>query len=575
MDSTRLEHGSAHELSIHLMANSRQVAIKQIKLNIGRSEENMKARLEEEWGREAKSLERINGLGHPHIVKCHAAIRRGEHRYFMFPWADGGSLREFWEATSEQKPTMSTIRQAVQQLRGIADALDSLHNLGSTELTESENHDASTPTAPVSVPELRLQGEKLEEPDNVESLHIRHGDIKPENILRFNIARNDLDNLGTLKLADMGLAKQHIMATVERKNITSTRYGTIRYEAPEARTTLVEARSRLYDIWSIGCVTLEYIIWILYGYGALRKFYRHFDFQPSPFFDTTQSQDLGGSLRQTYVVHPVVRRWIRHIETTDPECKDVEASAIKDLLALVKDRLLVVALNPRRGTTRSGLAGLSGGRGAFSQPLEEGQSRVFRANAEELRDALDFILAGFNDDSYVFTGKSRENVVLPSDRQDVVRPGSSVVLPGANQPQQDAASPPRPGRDLLGNTDRRMKDYDLPPLKDWEFPVDNGFADRVLGKLGAKNFQPGRVEPAKLCARCQNIDFWSGNFTLVECRSRLQESMANCHFCALLLEICLKFDTRDQVRFDRKDSTLRLSDIHTQPVLSIIRSPGE
>jgi serine/threonine protein kinase len=80
--------------------------------------------------------------------------------------------------------------------------------------------------------------------------------MKPENILRFR----DRTRVGILKIADMGLAKHHAVATYLRPR-TSTRYGTVRYEPPEVMTHKLaeEGRSRLYDIWSMGCITLELI----------------------------------------------------------------------------------------------------------------------------------------------------------------------------------------------------------------------------------------------------------------------------------------------------------------------------
>ena len=47
----------------------------------------------------------------------------------------------------------------------------------------------------------------------------------------------------------------------------------MQYEAPEAIGELNGPRSRLYDVWSMGCITLEFIIWLLYGNDELNNFY--------------------------------------------------------------------------------------------------------------------------------------------------------------------------------------------------------------------------------------------------------------------------------------------------------------
>lgn len=236
-----------------------EVAIKEIKI----SKANDKGTTEKLWEKEAQALEAINQLNHPHIVKCLAAIRRGDSRYFMFPWADGESLRDYWEKVPKQVPTEEVIEQTIRQLRGVADALDHLHNFHGGD---AGGHTAEEDQDHPNGPQVSVQNEVGEETNATNKESIRHGDLKPENILRFN----GFNGLGVLKVADMGLAKRHVVATQDRPHVTSTRFGTIRYEAPETETA-IRGRSRLYDIWSMGCITLEFIIWILYGNDELKS----------------------------------------------------------------------------------------------------------------------------------------------------------------------------------------------------------------------------------------------------------------------------------------------------------------
>ena len=287
----------------------------------------------------------------------------------MFPWAEGGNLQEFWERTPKQLPNASIIRQTLQQLRGLADALHTLHSCDSGS--------KSTLTVP---------GQEKKDSS------IRHGDIKPENILRFLIKDgkdviDDSHELGTLKLADMGLAKQHMVATALRKNDTSSRYGTIRYEAPEALQS--GGRSRLYDVWSMGCITLEFIIWTLYGNEALEQFHLQVGGEQKQACQYFESGDAA-SIR----VHHVVADWINHLQHADPECS--APSALGDLLALVRDRLLVVELRPMSSRRDSGAG-----------------SSSFRATAKELTRRLDDILKRCSTEPYLCTGRDRQNVSLP------------------------------------------------------------------------------------------------------------------------------------------------------------------
>ncbi len=46
------------------------------------------------------------------------------------------------------------------------------------------------------------------------------------------------------------------------------------YEPPEAEVGQNEPRSRRYDVWSMGCIYLEFAIWLLRGENGLQRFRR-------------------------------------------------------------------------------------------------------------------------------------------------------------------------------------------------------------------------------------------------------------------------------------------------------------
>ena len=94
-------------------------------------------------------------------------------------------------------------------------------------------------------------------------------------------------------------------------------------------------RSRLYDIWSMGAITLEMIICLLYDHREVQKL--HYSIQKF-YVDFTE-----GNTTRAYV-HPEVQRWIAHMYR-DPRCgTDGNPTAIRRLLKLVEERLLVVKL---------------------------------------------------------------------------------------------------------------------------------------------------------------------------------------------------------------------------------------
>lgn len=538
-----------------------QVAIKEIQITRG----NDNIGTNEAWEQEAKALANINELDNEHIIKCVAAIRRGDSRYFMFPWADGDSLRDYWDTTVLPGPNADIIRQAIEQLRGLADALVSMHN-GITTRRNNNTMNSVDELANSNNPSVQILDENdevMEEIDTSNPMNIRHGDLKPENILRFMGQRS---GLGTLKIADLGLAKQHIVSTQDRTHLTSTRYGTIRYEAPETVNTLNGGpRSRLYDIWSMGCITLEFIIWILYGNVELNNFYSQVRGDKEKHCQFFEDVTVAGGLRRPRV-HAVVTQWIEHIETTDPECS--RPSAMKNLLQIVKEKLLVIALSPTRAS------GLKGGR-MFTAP-EFGQNITrYRVTAVEFRSALDEILGNLNNNEYLYLGGDRSCVRAPLSLTDMLSPNvvqdrEVVANSKANGLQVRLAT------GVLSGLPGRLiqpADYTLPPLKDWQFTVDNHFAKAARDAVDPQAMIPPLSTPARLCDRCLELDFWGSSFQMPELLSALLDRARDCDFCKLIANACASSSNvkNDRFQLERKQSNLMMTG-DPFPVLSIFCS---
>ncbi|KAF1913083.1 hypothetical protein BDU57DRAFT_541758 [Ampelomyces quisqualis] len=549
----------------HLLhGNLGDVAVKELKVP-----HSTNARVDSEtaeangvWEHEARALRAINKIDHPHVVKCIAAVRRGESRYFMFPWAEGDNLRDFWNKSPREAPSQKIILQAITQLLGIAGALADLHNYrdGRRRSLPGDGLNITVPTINVESADIPVASHfdedtyNEDELDTPNSVSIRHGDLKPENLLRFT-DDGDENGLGILKMADMGLAKQHVLLTSDRnakRQITSTRYGTQPYEAPET-VTAKYGRSRLYDIWSMGCITLEFVIWILYGNERLISFYDQIaGGSQLPY----QYYEIPDPTEPTHAeVHRVVLRWMDHIASKDPECS--EQSAIHDLLNLIQDKLLVVRLPPSSVSSRSG--------GRTLAPPALGRPAQFRATAEDFRDALQDILHKAQSSSYLFTGKDRTNA----------KPPASMLAPGTQRADATRANP-APTSVYSGVLGRPIRlDYSLPPLKDWEFPVDNHFARDVALRVGNANFLPDSKITSTLCKRCRKLDFWIGGFSLDDKISSLLISAQTCDFCKMLRDTRREEDAAatDHVRFERKESNLLLAG-DPFPALSIVRMPG-
>lgn len=272
--------------------NSR-VALKE--LRVDSQDSTLKAILEQE----ILAAATLRSIEHSHMVNSIATVNQGERRFLLFPWADGGNLRDFWMASDIRPLTPALILEVLKQLLGMSNALHNLHG-----------H------------------------------NIRHGDLKPENILRFR----DGTTIGTLKLGDMGLAKLHSESTSFRNSKTQTRIGTMRYEAPEVVVSSNQPRSRRYDIWSMGCIILEFAIWLQYGPGGLRDFnYTMHNYGTGGAFYTIISE-FGW---QSAKVHPTVQLWLNRL------CNDAnwtQYTSLGDLVRLVQTDLLVVDISPDAST---------------------------------------------------------------------------------------------------------------------------------------------------------------------------------------------------------------------------------
>ncbi|RSL79790.1 hypothetical protein CEP52_017481 [Fusarium oligoseptatum] len=116
------------------------------------------------YTKETDTLDKMRELDNAHLIKAVAAYRKGPDRCFVFPWAQGGSLRDLWRSYQAILDE-DLVSWAINQMVGLCDGLRLLHNK-----------------------------------------QIRHGDLKPDNILCF-MSGNNSPHQRTLVLADVGLAK--------------------------------------------------------------------------------------------------------------------------------------------------------------------------------------------------------------------------------------------------------------------------------------------------------------------------------------------------------------------------------
>jgi serine/threonine protein kinase len=505
-----------------------------------------------DWEREVNALAMMNELQQPHIVRFITAFQRGKQEdlehYVMFEWADGGNLNNLWKEMSNPVLDASLIKWVIKQLHGLAGALAAAHNMPNGG-------------------------------------SYRHGDLKPANILWYRGA-STYESWGMLKIGDWGEAKIHKEVTALRHN-TTAKTSTRRYEPPETGVQLSKpketkhARSRLYDIWGIGCITLEFIIWLLYGQDGLS------------YFNNSNKGQYGNS-EMFYELNPegiakihlVVIRWIEHM-AKDPVCR-TDRTALGDLLQVVRTGLLVVKLPESGGSEpQASLDQPSGTQGVVPsikivEPEDERLATVHeseanqdeRFRAAELTKQLQRILEVQERDDYWYQNQTPKPPPVESDHS------SHLLAPTTRGTKLNSASLRAPHSDRL--------DYEHESLdpEDWTLVLDNNFAANLLSKLEivkSISLPTSRPRSANLCDICRRFENWlsKSEFSMSYDTSKLQQN-AETQKCALC---CLLWQTYHKksdigcktVLLQKQNSTLSLSGAkHSKPSkLTLVRSNGK
>lgn len=211
---------------------------------------------------EVEQLRRFNGKVHKHLVTLLATYSYEGIRpqfTFLFPYADC-TLDQYWEnRDSEPEFSTTTVRWVSKQCSGIMGAMNIIH----------------VPT-------------HLKDPGVMR--YGRHGDIKPDNILLFNPS---LDERGILVISDMGLSSFN--KDTSRSNIPNSQIpGVPGYRPPECEVK-GGTISRSYDVWTLGCLFLEILTWLL---GGL-KFIQEFDENRTTVYITGAKNNIFFDLKQT------------------------------------------------------------------------------------------------------------------------------------------------------------------------------------------------------------------------------------------------------------------------------------
>lgn len=195
-------------------------------------------------------------------MKLLATYKFKNQYHLVFPYAKE-NLREYWESVDIPYWNKETTFWFLRELCGLVAALNVIHNfdLGGSAAVADETGN------PTLERFSRSRNVKLSVEER-EKKYGRHGDLKPENILRSEGPQGS-KNAGLLQITDFGLGRFHRFESrsmQDPKNIS----GSPSYAPPEV--ALGKPVSRAYDIWSLGCIFLEFITWLLEGSQGLNEF---------------------------------------------------------------------------------------------------------------------------------------------------------------------------------------------------------------------------------------------------------------------------------------------------------------
>ena len=270
-------------------------------------------KLAENFDRELAMLKELRKYSHPHIVTDLATWTQDRGYYMLFPYAQC-NLREYMQ---QNEFTERDAFWLLDQFRGMANAVKRIHDL---------EIEASTSTLDVKT--SIVAGRKTG----------WHHDIKPENILYF---KDSPSNRGMFRISDWGSAKVNTYRT--RSYHTKSLIGTITYEPPEF--TYQGETSRPYDLWSLGCVFLELLIWAVFGPTNIENFSGQRD-------DKRDANSVTGSMRDDafwqkvgdkYVLKKIV---VTELQRLDKALAEPGKPPFKEVVGYIR-RMLELDLDKR------------------------------------------------------------------------------------------------------------------------------------------------------------------------------------------------------------------------------------
>ncbi|KAK5940183.1 hypothetical protein PMZ80_007602 [Knufia obscura] len=232
-------------------------------------------------------LEKLDKVPHDHLTPLLTSWSQGESCSILLPLAKE-SLHDL--IRSQPWPTLdgSYVIWLLKQMTGLAAALDHIHNLGPADLGPTN--------------EVRgMNGNR--------SNSGYHHDLHPKNILVFE---NDV-----LKISDFGTARlQQVIgsgSTNDFSHHTRRVLCHIDYEAPDH--SRMKDAGRPHDVWALGCIYLEMLVWVSGKDGAVAEFYEERLWAEETAKQQAQDASFWYERNGQYQLKAVVRKKIANLKS--------------------------------------------------------------------------------------------------------------------------------------------------------------------------------------------------------------------------------------------------------------------
>jgi len=199
-------------------------------------------------------LKRFSGSDHEHLIRLLVTFEHHDQFHLVFHWADG-NLLEFWQEPrywpeNLDRGNPEVARWMAKQCLGLAKALQTIQTSVVKQQDGQSHH------------------------SEFNKVYGRHGNVKPENILWFSDdglgARHG--QFGVLKISDFGMADFRGSQSAQDAASHGTAMSRT-YRAPEYDVNGV--LSPRCDIWSFGCILLEFVVWYVRGGNGVTGFSDH------------------------------------------------------------------------------------------------------------------------------------------------------------------------------------------------------------------------------------------------------------------------------------------------------------